>query len=148
MFWADSACISQQDVYERGRQVTLMGTIYRSAELVTVWLGPAADDSDFGIDKMMEWKDVFKDLIIHCGGSPAVAVANIAAEDPMFFGPLGSEQDCALRAIQAKYCRPWWRKAWTCKKVRQPHHIEPYYSVESGTSIGPVSGRRCTSLFT
>ncbi|EUC31252.1 hypothetical protein COCCADRAFT_101777, partial [Bipolaris zeicola 26-R-13] len=39
MFWADSICINQADDHERGLQVRLMNSIYRSAEIVTIWLG-------------------------------------------------------------------------------------------------------------
>jgi hypothetical protein len=44
--WVDAICINQQDDHERSAQVQQMRTIYESASLVIVWLGPAADDSD------------------------------------------------------------------------------------------------------
>jgi hypothetical protein len=37
--WADSICINQQDVFEKGHQVALMGKIYRSAQKVFIYLG-------------------------------------------------------------------------------------------------------------
>lgn len=37
--WADQVCINQEDVEERGQQVNLMNTVYRSARRVLVWLG-------------------------------------------------------------------------------------------------------------
>lgn len=37
--WADSACIDQQNTTERGHQVRLMRSIYRSAASVLIWLG-------------------------------------------------------------------------------------------------------------
>ncbi|KAH6853516.1 heterokaryon incompatibility protein-domain-containing protein [Chaetomium sp. MPI-CAGE-AT-0009] len=37
--WADSVCINQQDIPERGQQVSIMRNIYLSAERVLVWLG-------------------------------------------------------------------------------------------------------------
>lgn len=33
-----------------------MNTIYRSAEIVAIWLGPAADDSGLAFDNMKEGK--------------------------------------------------------------------------------------------
>lgn len=39
VLWADAVCINQCDIEERGRQVQMMGWIYRSAEQVLVWLG-------------------------------------------------------------------------------------------------------------
>lgn len=37
--WADQICINQKDKSERSQQVKLMGSLYRSAERVLVWLG-------------------------------------------------------------------------------------------------------------
>jgi hypothetical protein len=37
--WIDQICINQSDVNERNHQVRLMSNIYRSARVVTVWLG-------------------------------------------------------------------------------------------------------------
>ena len=36
--WIDSVCINQKDEQEKGHQVDLMGRIYRSAQLVLVWM--------------------------------------------------------------------------------------------------------------
>jgi hypothetical protein len=38
LLWIDSICIDQENTDEKTRQVRLMGEIYRSASLVTVWL--------------------------------------------------------------------------------------------------------------
>jgi ankyrin repeat protein len=37
--WVDAVCINQEDMKERGHQVNQMGSIYKSAEQVIVWLG-------------------------------------------------------------------------------------------------------------
>ncbi|KAK3904750.1 heterokaryon incompatibility protein-domain-containing protein [Staphylotrichum tortipilum] len=37
--WADSVCINQQDIPERGQQVSIMRNIYQQAKRVLVWLG-------------------------------------------------------------------------------------------------------------
>jgi hypothetical protein len=44
--WADSVCINQKDLEEKGNQVALMGKIYRSANRVLIHIGP--DDSGQG----------------------------------------------------------------------------------------------------
>jgi hypothetical protein len=41
--WTDAICINQQDLDERGHQVQLMGSIYRNAHMVIVWLGTDDD---------------------------------------------------------------------------------------------------------
>ncbi len=47
-FWADAICINQDDDDEKGWQVQQMPDIYKTAQYVTVWLGPAAEDSEYG----------------------------------------------------------------------------------------------------
>lgn len=37
--WADQICVNQRDKSERSQQVKLMGSLYRCAERVLVWLG-------------------------------------------------------------------------------------------------------------
>ncbi|KAI0475575.1 heterokaryon incompatibility protein-domain-containing protein [Xylariaceae sp. FL0804] len=44
--WIDALCIDQDDVAERSAQVARMHLVYRRADVVMIWLGPAADDSD------------------------------------------------------------------------------------------------------
>jgi hypothetical protein len=48
ILWIDAICINQDDLEKRAAQVKLMGTIYRQASSVRVWLGPLG--SDDGID--------------------------------------------------------------------------------------------------
>jgi hypothetical protein len=38
-FWADAACIDQQNISERNAQVQLMASIYSKASIVLLWLG-------------------------------------------------------------------------------------------------------------
>ncbi|KAF2651323.1 HET-domain-containing protein, partial [Lophiostoma macrostomum CBS 122681] len=40
LLWADAICINQNDLQERGSQVQLMRSIYKSASEVLIWLGP------------------------------------------------------------------------------------------------------------
>jgi hypothetical protein len=39
VLWADTICINQADIAERGSQVTMMRDIYKSAWRTLVWLG-------------------------------------------------------------------------------------------------------------
>jgi Heterokaryon incompatibility protein (HET) len=45
--WIDAICINQSDIAEKNTQVAMMGYIFALATSVLVWLGPAADDSDY-----------------------------------------------------------------------------------------------------
>lgn len=41
--WVDGICLNQEDRAEKGRQVPLMGEIYRAAKKVLIWLGSEED---------------------------------------------------------------------------------------------------------
>lgn len=43
ILWADGICINQEDLAERGHQVSIMRNIYTMADQVLVWLGPDPD---------------------------------------------------------------------------------------------------------
>ncbi|MCJ1288353.1 hypothetical protein MMC26_007708 [Xylographa opegraphella] len=40
LLWVDQLCINQDDLQERSKQVSMMRSIYKTAERVLVWLGP------------------------------------------------------------------------------------------------------------
>ncbi|KAF2116466.1 heterokaryon incompatibility protein-domain-containing protein [Lophiotrema nucula] len=48
--WTDALCINQNDTAELSHEVGRMGTIYKQAYRVVVWLGDATDDSDLAMD--------------------------------------------------------------------------------------------------
>jgi hypothetical protein len=121
MFWADSICINQADVSERSHQVRLMNTIYRSAEIVAIWLGTAADESDLAFNMMEEWKARFDVLKAQCGGSDERAVTSISSDDPYFFGPRGSKEERALEALRKIGHRLWWTRAWVVQEGTIAH---------------------------
>lgn len=49
-FFADAICINQVDILERNAHVKKMGELYREAQSVLVWLGPATPESDLIFD--------------------------------------------------------------------------------------------------
>ncbi|KAK6825785.1 heterokaryon incompatibility protein-domain-containing protein [Apiospora arundinis] len=46
--WADAVCINQQDLAERGQQVSILELIYSKATLVISWLGPSTESTASG----------------------------------------------------------------------------------------------------
>ncbi len=44
--WLDAVCIDQNNIEERGQQVSLMGNIYRSCRECLAWLGESEDQGD------------------------------------------------------------------------------------------------------
>jgi hypothetical protein len=54
IIWIDFLCINQSDTGEKCWQVALMGNIYRQAQKVIAWLGPADDSSNAVMDYLNE----------------------------------------------------------------------------------------------
>ncbi|KAF2630270.1 hypothetical protein BU25DRAFT_255291 [Macroventuria anomochaeta] len=54
--WADSICINQEDLREKGRQVTIMGQIYRNAERVLICIGTTGEEHGANVRSLL--KDV------------------------------------------------------------------------------------------
>ena len=46
LVWVDCLCIDQTNIAEKSAQILRLNAIFREADLVVSWLGPAADDSD------------------------------------------------------------------------------------------------------
>jgi hypothetical protein len=54
ILWADAICINQQDLDERGRQVSIMKGVYEEAVGVLVWLGPNTEGDAASAANMMQ----------------------------------------------------------------------------------------------
>lgn len=59
--WIDAICINQNDLPEKSSQVRRMSVIFAQAQVVVVWLGEEADNSD-GVMKVLLWLDCRKYL--------------------------------------------------------------------------------------
>jgi hypothetical protein len=91
--WVDAICINQTDSDEKSSQIPLMSTIYLHAHSVTIWLGPAADDSELAMQVMNELGS----------GSPYEKM-------PVLQGQV-------LRAFNHLLNRPWWSRVWIIQEV-------------------------------
>jgi ankyrin repeat protein len=52
ILWIDAICIDQDNNKELGHQVQQMGSIYKGAEQVIIWLGQATSDTDLAFNYM------------------------------------------------------------------------------------------------
>ncbi|KAK2040016.1 heterokaryon incompatibility protein [Colletotrichum somersetense] len=127
--WVDQICINQADAEEKNEQVPLMAQIYSGAELVVVWLGPAAD----GSDALMEcWRDIgqaARDLGIESYLTrerfPLLypMLENREPDDPVAAAQFQALQERAvpafntlLEAMVAWNERPWFGRVWTIQE--------------------------------
>jgi hypothetical protein len=104
LIWIDAVCINQLDESEKKHQLSLMGNVYKSAEQVLAWVGPAADDSDMLLDYARKYYDYPK---FRNGEEDA-------DETPE---PSEPEKKEALRAFGLFGQRNYWRRAWIRQEV-------------------------------
>ena len=104
--WVDAICIDQQNMEERGEQVSQMNRIYQSADTVHIWLGPAADDSDKAMaltEAMWQWKNTVEsdpmDLLKH--------------RDPNHQATLL----VGVEALSILLNRPWFTRRWVVQEL-------------------------------
>jgi hypothetical protein len=55
--WVDAICINQDDVEERNQQIQLMPDIYSGADRVVAFLGNESEDSNLGMDFILDDSD-------------------------------------------------------------------------------------------
>ncbi|GME45589.1 putative flavin-binding monooxygenase-like protein [Neofusicoccum parvum] len=119
LLWIDQLCINQDDVHEKGHQVSMMDRIYKTAIRVLIWLGPADDDSD----KVTQWVAALADFFTHQGNPP-----NMTPGDPAFhadrrailvagtFSHRGTSPIFAP-AIHRFLHRPWFSRGWIVQEL-------------------------------
>ncbi|KAK2043475.1 HET-domain-containing protein [Colletotrichum somersetense] len=121
ILWIDAICIDQTNARERGHHVRQMGEIYRKADRVLFWLGPATGDTDslleiFGrLEEEAEkhpcddwhpsdarWGDIFRDI----NGQ---------------FGRCSDLRDHRRRGLETMLGRAWFTRAWILQEVTSAH---------------------------
>ncbi|KAK3367931.1 heterokaryon incompatibility protein-domain-containing protein, partial [Podospora didyma] len=97
ILWVDAICINQDDNDEKGQQVQLMAKIYAKASRVVVWLGEAADSSDYALEAI-----------------------RAAADEQLTNFPIDEEnRDTILTLLE----RGWFERIWVLQEVAAARHI-------------------------
>jgi hypothetical protein len=116
IFWIDAICVNQADLDERGRQVTLMASLYSRAQFVVVWLGPEAQGSDeaFSCIGLLSKKVMarWEDLSITCLTNDSDNERWTNKDLPLPFS--GKE----IVALEHVFDRPWFTRLWVWQEVR------------------------------
>lgn len=113
--WIDAICIDQSNLKERGIQVQRMGEMYKRADRVVVWLGPAADDSKHAIDLMkslaskvqINWDTFAKRPSLEGADEPHWADENIKL-------PYDGR---GWRALYSLLNRAWFQRLWVRQEI-------------------------------
>jgi ankyrin repeat protein len=100
--WIDMLSINQADISERGHQVSLMPVIFRTANLVNVWLGPAYLGSDAALIALARIGNHWKSL---------------GQRRKVWASHLGS-------GIRDLCQRPYWKRLWVYQELKLARNIQ------------------------
>lgn len=126
--WVDAICINQDDFDEKGRQVPLMGEIYRRATRAVVWLGCpccvlGVDGQVMSSYRRVEQADKF-DYVLDLFNALELLdqQAAIVATEGRQVVPRKGEQYEAIRKLALKWDyvlwdNPWWARVWTLQEI-------------------------------
>lgn len=136
ILWIDAISINQFDDDEKGWQVGQMQDVYRKADRVIVWLGPAANDSDLAMNAIrrvggeafklrgMSVKEVatkgLRSRLLDLNGLDEGSAEQFYHR---IAGKGGSEWHFPLAAMAALAHRPWWRRVWVLQEFVFAKHL-------------------------
>lgn len=118
ILWIDAICIDQSNDKERGHQVLQMASIYKRAEQVVIWLGPATMETDLVLQTMSRFD---KEAVKH-------ACKDWKASDKQWLDiwhsvqPPGSDGQTVLASQQEEgltdlLTRSWFDRVWIIQEV-------------------------------
>ncbi|TVY25852.1 Heterokaryon incompatibility protein 6,OR allele [Lachnellula hyalina] len=132
--WIDALCIDQEDDVEKSEQIDQMRQIYARAFSVTIWLGPAADDSDVA----MRWIQRYggQALELGIGSRPELQLRHLlktvdspraapidektlefVADLKIQLSQNGAEQLKRIKALDLLFRRPYWSRVWVVQEL-------------------------------
>lgn len=112
--WIDQLCINQNDLEEKGAQVSLMRKIYERAWSTVIWVGNQADDSDNALESMKDMNTVLQfDM-------------DESAPGPAFFEEhnLPVPRSQAWIDIGKFLARPWFQRVWVVQEVALSSEVD------------------------
>ncbi|PVH81056.1 HET-domain-containing protein, partial [Cadophora sp. DSE1049] len=124
--WIDAACINQQDLKERSRQVQRMADIYSRAQRVLVWLGKESDDSSLAVECV---RTLSSKIEIDRGTMKVLPRTDESHWlDWKTKLPFDVEQTTALTRL----CnRDWFKRLWIWQEVRCARDVEVMCGTDS-----------------
>jgi hypothetical protein len=108
VLWIDALCINQRDTKEKARQIPQMGSIYRQARNVVIWLGEEDRWTGRSRDAIRRWAQRYRTT----GSATQPEILQKLKELRTFT----EEQDY----FEAFIRRAWFTRAWTFQEVCLP----------------------------
>ena len=104
--WIDQICINQEDPHERGRQVAIMGRIYRDCARVMVWLGLFPKDGAGNSGQRRNVRSSYSG-VRHCFKTSSQTLRRHPA-------------DIAYEYRSEILDAPWFQRAWVFQEIILP----------------------------
>jgi hypothetical protein len=123
VLWIDAVCIDQLNISERNHEVKRMGKIYKLAQRVVVWLGPASWSSAMGLELLAALGEKIVPSA-GCGMLLSAPLANRSEYSNTFSEAIQNKMEhfdiCQqlpynlfdYHAISDIIQRPWWNRLW------------------------------------
>lgn len=124
--WADSICINQKDLNEKGHQVVRMAQIYRSAKRTLICLG---DEQDMHAKAAVELIEEINERIVRAcrrNDEPWAIFPYLDPEDPIL-------SNTRWKSLSLLYNSAWFSRGWTVQEAalsQQSLAIWGQYEVE------------------
>jgi hypothetical protein len=117
-WWIDAICINQEDIEERGFQVSLMRELYSRAGQTVAYLGSDIDNTSKGL----KWIEKLEEVRMNRLFQQEKWIED-AANDP--------DMEDQWKAMDAVFLNEWWLRAW----IVQESIVSPILLFLSGRSL-------------
>jgi hypothetical protein len=109
--WIDQLCINQEDLEERGHQVSMMGEIYSSAFWMLVWLGAKDEHTNTAIQAVKKLADANGDLI-----NSTILPYVEQAEEVYYAADIPYISPNEWQALASLFLRQYFRRMWVVQE--------------------------------
>ncbi|KAF2677064.1 hypothetical protein K458DRAFT_492095 [Lentithecium fluviatile CBS 122367] len=110
--WIDQLCINQEDLKERGAQVSMMGDIYSGAFWTLVWLGAADDHTATALQAINKLMDAEGDLV----NSDILPYIEDQPESVYAAAKIPYISEAEWDALAALFQRQYFRRMWVVQE--------------------------------
>jgi len=123
LLWIDALCINQNDLEERGKQVAIMGNIYRVAQNVEIYLGPESVMTKGTVDLIRQLGSYIEARIDEYTVRQSHWHVNMAK----ILDHTGARNHPGLFAF---FTLPWFRRVWVVQEYALARSTRVYWGTE------------------
>jgi hypothetical protein len=115
LLWIDALSINQSDEEEKSHQVQQMGSIYRNAERVMIWLGQATYETDY----LMHFaQQLEREYIHYTSHNQEISDDQWAHICLLIVRELRDPQrDLLIKGLELLLCREWFKRVWIIQET-------------------------------